>query len=54
MNLQESDIIHTLYHAPFINQRIIAASAGHSLSVVNRGSLIERLIKQLHEVGIIA
>lgn len=36
MNLQESDILKTLYHEPFVNQRIVSEISGHSLGVVNR------------------
>lgn len=36
MNLQESDILRTLLYEPFINQRILAETSGHSLGVVNR------------------
>ena len=36
MNLQESDILRTLLYEPFINQRILSETSGHSLGVVNR------------------
>lgn len=36
MNKQESDVLKTLFKEPFINQRILAESSGHSLGVVNR------------------
>ena len=36
MNLQKSDILRTLLYEPFINQRILAETSGHSLGVVNR------------------
>ena len=36
MNLQEADILRTLLYEPFINQRILAETSGHSLGVVNR------------------
>lgn len=36
MNKQESDILRTLFAEPFINQRILAETSGHSLGVVNR------------------
>ena len=36
MNKQESDILRTLFTEPFINQRILSQTAGHSLGVVNR------------------
>ena len=36
MNKQESDILRTLFAEPFINQRILSETSGHSLGVVNR------------------
>ncbi len=36
MNKQESDILRTIFVEPFVNQRILAETAGHSLGVVNR------------------
>ena len=36
MNKQESDILKTLLVNPFINQRILSETSGHSLGVVNR------------------
>ena len=36
MNKQESDILRTLFSEPFINQRILSETSGHSLGVVNR------------------
>ena len=36
MNKQESDILQTLIREPFVNQRILAETSGHSLGVVNR------------------
>ena len=36
MNKQESDILRTLFIEPFINQRILSETSGHSLGVVNR------------------
>ena len=45
MNLQESDILQTLLYEPFINQRILAESSGHSVGVVNRS------LRQLMEDG---
>lgn len=36
MNKQELDILNSLYLEPFINQRILAETSGHSLGVVNR------------------
>lgn len=44
MNKQKSDILNTLLLEPFINQRILAEVAGHSLGVVNR--CIKELIKE--------
>lgn len=35
MNLHESDILQTLVYEPFINQRILSETSGHSLGVVN-------------------
>lgn len=43
MNLQESDVLRTLLHEPFINQRILSEIAGRSLGVVNRS--LKQLIK---------
>ena len=43
MNKQESDLLNTLLQEPFINQRILAEEAGHSLGVVNRS--LKELIK---------
>lgn len=36
MNKQESDILRTIFTEPFINQRILSETSGHSLGVVNR------------------
>lgn len=36
MNIQEADILRILFIEPFINQRILSESSGHSLGVVNR------------------
>lgn len=36
MNKQECDVLTALIDEPFINQRILAESCGHSLGVVNR------------------
>lgn len=44
MNLQESDILRTLLYEPFINQRILAETSGHSLGVVNRS--LKQLMKE--------
>lgn len=60
MNKQESDVLKTLFTEPFINQRILSETSGHSLGVVNRalknltaeGYLSDELqptIKALHE-----
>lgn len=43
MNLYESDILRTLIYEPFINQRILAESSGHSVGVVNKS--LRQLIK---------
>ena len=43
MNKQEGDIMNALLKEPFINQRILAETSGHSLGVVNRS--IKELIK---------
>lgn len=45
MNKQESDIMNALLIEPFINQRVLAETCGHSLGVVNRS------IKKLMEEG---
>lgn len=42
-NKQESDILKTLLSEPYINQRILAETSGHSLGVVNRS--VRRLIE---------
>ena len=36
MNKQEADILRTIFAEPFINQRILSETSGHSLGVVNR------------------
>ena len=36
MNLQEADILRTLYGKKFVNQRVLAETTRHSLGVVNR------------------
>lgn len=36
MNRQEFDILRTTMETPFVNQRILAETSGHSLGVVNR------------------
>ena len=43
MNKQESDILNNLFIEPFINQRILSETSGHSLGVVNK--CIKSLIK---------
>ena len=43
MNKQESDILNSLYMEPFINQRILAETSGHSLGVVNHS--LKELLK---------
>lgn len=47
MNKQESDILYALTLEPYINQRILSESCGHSLGVVNRS------IKNLIEEGLL-
>ena len=47
MNLQELDILRTLFYEPFVNQRILAEKSGYSLGVVNRS------LKELMKSGII-
>jgi len=36
MNKQDSAVLRTLFEEPFINQRILSETSGHSLGVVNR------------------
>ena len=36
MNKQEADILRTIFVQPFINQRILSETSGHSLGVVNK------------------
>ena len=36
LSIQESDVLSALYDEPFVNQRILAETSGHSLGVVNR------------------
>lgn len=36
MNLQESSILRSLLNEPFINQRILAETTGHSIGVINK------------------
>ena len=45
MNIQENDILYELKREPYINQRILAESCGHSLGIVNRS------LKKLEEDG---
>ena len=44
MNKQEADILNTILQQPFINQRLLSETSGHSLGVVNRS--IKNLIKE--------
>ena len=43
MNKQEEDVLLSLYDEPFINQRILSETTGHSLGVVNKS--IKNLLK---------
>lgn len=43
MNKQEEDILLSLYDEPFINQRVLSETTGHSLGVVNKS--IKNLLK---------
>lgn len=45
MNRQECDVLRALFAKSFINQRILAETAGHSLGIINRS------IKSLMEAG---
>ncbi len=36
MNKQEADVLMTLFKEPYVNQRILAQTSGHSVGVVNR------------------
>ena len=36
MNIQEFEILKSLLHYPFINQRILASTSGYSLGKVNQ------------------
>ena len=45
MNIQEADILRTLKNTPFVNQRVLSETTGHSLGVVNRS------LKQLMKDG---
>ena len=36
MNIQEADVLRTLLDKPYVNQRILSESTGHSLGVINR------------------
>ena len=47
MNLQEFDVLRTLRKEPFISQRLLSETCGHSLGVVNRS------LKQLMKDGYI-
>lgn len=44
MNIYESDILKILYTKPFVNQRILAETSGHSLGIVNKS--INHLIEK--------
>lgn len=44
MNNQERDVLNTLLLEPYINQRILAETCGHSLGIVNRS--LKSLIKE--------
>ena len=45
MNIQTAEVLQTLQRTPFINQRILAETSGHSLGVVNKS------LKQLTKDG---
>ena len=45
MNLQEADILRTLFEKPYVNQRTLSDTTGHSLGVINRS------LKNLTEEG---
>ena len=36
MNIQEADVLRTLFKKPFVNQRVLSDVTGHSLGVINR------------------
>ena len=44
MNYQESDILKAIYLEPYVNQRLLAETCGHSLGVVNRS--LKNLLKE--------
>ena len=44
LSRQEADILYTLYKEPFINQRILSETSGHSIGVVNRS--LKNLVSQ--------
>ena len=44
MNIQESDILKSLYLEPYVNQRVLSEKSGHSLGMVNRS--IKNLIDE--------
>lgn len=44
MNKQESDVLKTLLLEPFVNQRILSETSGHSLGVINRS--LKTLVKE--------
>ena len=43
LSKQESDILSSLYYEPFVNQRILSETTGHSIGVVNRS--LKELVK---------
>lgn len=45
MNKQECDVLRTLFTNPYINQRILAETTGHSLGIINRS------VKNLTDTG---
>ena len=51
MNRQEADVLRTLCVEPFVSQRILSETSGHSLGVVNRS--VKSLIREgyLNEAG---
>lgn len=47
MNMQVFEVLRSLYERPFVNQRVLAETTGHSIGVVNRS------LKQLIQDGYI-
>ena len=45
MNIQECDILNSIYETPYINQRELSVRTGHSLGIINRS------LKQLCSAG---